>query len=135
MEIVHISAECYPVAKVGGLGDVVGALPKYQAKQGHVVKVVMPMYRTKFLYENELELVHQSGQYLGPHWFQYNVIKEKTNKLGFDLYLVDINKLLDREKVYGYDDDIERFLSFQIAVCDWLTQWQHKPDVINLHEV
>jgi starch synthase len=134
MEIVHVSAECYPVAKVGGLGDVVGALPKYQAKQGHVVKVVVPMYRTKFLYENEWELVHQSSQNLGPHWFQYNVIKEKTNKLGFDLYLVDINNLLDREKVYGYDDDIERFLSFQIAVCDWMSKWLHQPDVINLHD-
>ena len=134
MEIIHVSAECYPVAKVGGLGDVVGALPKYQARQGHVVKVVMPMYRTKFLYENEWELVHQSSQYLGPHWFQYSVIKEKTNKLGFDLYLLDINGLLDREKVYGYDDDIERFVSFQIAVCDWLSKWHHKPDVINLHD-
>ena len=30
MTIVHISAECYPAAKAGGLGDVVGALPKYQ---------------------------------------------------------------------------------------------------------
>jgi starch synthase len=134
MEIVHVSAECYPVAKVGGLGDVVGALPKYQAKQGHVVKVVMPMYRTKFLYENEWELVHQSSQYLGAHWFQYNVIKEKTNKLGFDLYLIDINNLLDREKVYGYDDDMERFISFQIAVCDWMSKWQHKPDVIHAHD-
>ena len=65
MEIIHVSAECYPVAKVGGLGDVVGALPKYQAKLGHITKVVMPMYRTKFLYENDWELVHQSSQYLG----------------------------------------------------------------------
>ena len=134
MEIIHVSAECYPVAKVGGLGDVVGALPKYQAKLGHITKVVMPMYRTKFLYENEWELVHQSSQYLGPQWFNYNVIKEKTNKLGFDLFLVDINGLLDREKVYGYDDDTERFISFQIAVCDWLSKWQHKPDIVHVHD-
>ncbi len=49
MEILHVSAECYPVAKAGGLGDVVGALPKYQQLAGHIAKVVMPMYRTKFL--------------------------------------------------------------------------------------
>jgi starch synthase len=134
MEIIHVAAECYPVAKAGGLGDVVGALPKYQAKQGHITKVVMPMYRTKFLYENEWELVHQSGQYLGVHWFNYNVIKEKTNKLGFDLYLVDINGLLDRERVYGYDDDVERFTSFQIAVCDWINSWQHKPGIVHVHD-
>ena len=52
MEIIHVSAECYPVAKAGGLGDVVGALPKYQNNLGHIAKVVMPMYRTKFLYEH-----------------------------------------------------------------------------------
>ncbi|MGI8598699.1 MAG: glycogen synthase [Chitinophagaceae bacterium] len=134
MEIIHVSAECYPVAKAGGLGDVVGALPKYQAEMGHVVKVLMPMYRTKFLYQNDWELVHEGGQHLGDHWFNYAVIKEKTNKLGFDLYLVDINGLLDREKIYGYDDDTERFLAFQIAVCDWLAKWQHKPQIIHCHD-
>ena len=56
MEIIHVSAECYPVAKAGGLGDVVGSLPKYQAELGHVTKVVMPMYRTKFLYENNFDI-------------------------------------------------------------------------------
>jgi starch synthase len=134
MEIIHVSAECYPVAKAGGLGDVAGALPKYQTNLGHIVKLVMPMYRTKFLYENSWELVHQGGQFLGPHWFHYNVIKEKTNKLGFDLYLIDIHGLLDREKVYGYDDDTERFLSFQIAVCDWINSWQDKPSIIHCHD-
>ena len=53
MDILHVSAECYPVAKAGGLGDVVGALPKYQCKAGHTAKVVMPMYETKFLLNNE----------------------------------------------------------------------------------
>ncbi|RYZ16967.1 MAG: glycogen synthase [Chitinophagaceae bacterium] len=134
MEIIHVSAECYPVAKAGGLGDVVGALPKYQVGLGHVAKVVMPMYRTKFLYANEFELVHEGGQLLGEHYFNYAIIKEKTNTLGFDLYLVDINGLLDREKVYGYDDDTERFLAFQIAVCDWMSKWEHQPDIIHCHD-
>lgn len=134
MEIIHVTAECYPVAKAGGLGDVAGALPKYQNALGHTAKVVMPMYRTKFLYDNQWELVHEGGQSLGGQWFHYSIIREKTNKLGFDLYLVDINGLLDREKVYGYDDDIQRFVAFQIAVCDWLVQWQHFPDIIHCHD-
>lgn len=134
MEIIHVSAECYPVAKAGGLGDVVGALPKYQNQLGHIAKVVMPMYRTKFLFENKWETVHESGTYLGSEWFRYAIIKETTNKLGFDLYLVDISGLLDREQVYGYDDDTQRFLAFQIAVAHWIKQWNHKPDVIHCHD-
>lgn len=129
-----MSAECYPMAKAGGLGDVAGALPKYQNALGHVAKVVMPMYRTKFLYANEWELVHEGGLMLGSQWFKYSIIREKTNKLGFDLYLVDINGLLDREKIYGYDDDRERFICFQLAVCDWMSHWHHLPDIVHCHD-
>src|SRR6187401_3777991 len=94
----------------------------------------MPMYRTKFLYNNDWELVHEGSQYLRTKWFHYSVIKELTNKLGFDLYLVDINGLLDREKVYGYNDDTERFISFQIATLDWMNNWEHRPDVVHVHD-
>jgi len=134
MEILHVSAECYPVAKAGGLGDVVGALPKYLNKLGHIAKVVMPMYRTKFLYANKWEVVHKGYTNLGNWWFEFTVIKEATNVLDFDLYLIDINGLLDREKVYGYDDDSERFTAFQIAVLDWVNEWKHHPDVIHVHD-
>ncbi len=134
MEILHVSAECYPVAKAGGLGDVVGALPKYLNEAGHIAKVVMPMYRTKFLYANQWEVVHKGNTNLGNYWFDFTIIKEATNKLGFDLYLVDINGLLDREKVYGYSDDTERFTAFQIAVLDWINAWQHTPDIIHVHD-
>lgn len=134
MEIIHVSAECYPVAKAGGLGDVVGALPKYQNELGHIAKVVMPMYKTKFLLANEWEVVHKGRSNMGDYWFDYTIIKEATNKLGFDLYLVDINGLLDREKIYGYDDDTQRFVGFQIAVVDWILQWVHKPDVVHVHD-
>ncbi len=134
MEIIHVSAECYPVAKAGGLGDVVGALPKYQCKAGHFAKVVMPMYRTKFLYTNEWVVDYKGSAYLGEYYFEFTIIKEKTNKLGFDLYLVDINGLLDRETIYGYNDDPQRFIAFQIAVLTWLSTWQHNPDVIHVHD-
>ena len=134
MEIIHVSAECYPVAKAGGLGDVVGALPKYQNKLGHTSKVVMPMYRTPFLYKNKFEVVHKGAFGMANYWLEYTVIKESDNILGFDLYLVDIFGLLDREKVYGYDDDQERFLAFQIAVVDWLSTWQHRPDIVHVHD-
>lgn len=134
MEIIHVSAECYPMAKAGGLGDVVGALPKYQNKLGHIAKVVMPMYRTKFLYTHQFEVVHKGAFAMSPYWFEYTVIREATNELGFDLYLVDINGLLDREKIYGYDDDIERFVAFQIAVVDWMSKWHHHPDIVHVHD-
>jgi starch synthase len=134
MEIIHVSAECYPVAKAGGLGDVVGALPKYQVLAGHIAKVVMPMYRTKFLMTHEWDVVHKGYTNLGNWWFNYTVIKERRNELGFDLYLIDINGLLDREKVYGYDDDIERFTAFQVSVVDWISDWNHAPDLIHVHD-
>ena len=134
MEIIHLSAECYPVAKVGGLGDVVGALPKYQNKLGHVAKVVMPAYNSKFLYENEFETVYDGWVKVGTTNYQARIIREKTNKLGFDIFLVHIAGLFDRDGVYGFNDDTERFIAFQIAALDWIAQWEHRPDVVHVHD-
>lgn len=134
MEIIHLSFECYPVAKAGGLGDVVGALPKYQNKAGHTAKVVMPMHRTKFLYQHEWDIDFKGRANLADWWFDFTVIKERHNTLGFDLYLIDINGLLDREQIYGYGDDTERYVGFQVAFLNWVNHWQHKPDVIHCHD-
>ncbi len=134
MEILHVTAECYPMAKAGGLGDVLGALPKYQEQSGCISKVVVPMYRTRYLYNKQWELVHEGRQRLGSYSFAYSVIRERSRELGFDLYLIDINGLLDRPNIYGYDDDPQRFLAFQIAVLDWVNQWKHRPDLIHAHD-
>lgn len=134
MQILHVSAECYPYAKVGGLGDVVGALPKYQQLAGNGAQVIVPMHRTKFLYQNEWEEVYK-GNFMLHDWnVQYTIIKEKTNKLGFELYCVDIFGLLDREQVYGYNDDAERFIAFPVAVADWVNSWTNLPDVVHVHD-
>ena len=134
MTLFHISAECYPVAKVGGLADVVGALPKYQNQLGHSAKVVVPGYDNKFTQENEFESVHSGKLRLGEFLFPYTVLKEKTNKLGFELYCIAIPELFDRPNVYSYEDDTERFLAFQIAFLNWLTETNQYPDVLHCHD-
>ncbi|OIV40887.1 glycogen synthase [Flavobacterium johnsoniae] len=134
MEIFHISAECYPMAKVGGLADVVGALPKYQSNAGHHVRVVVPAYDTKFKRENNFDCVHWGTVKLGNFNFPFSILKESTDKLGYELYLIEINELFNRQNVYGYEDDIERFLSFQIAALDWIVARNKVPDIINCHD-
>lgn len=134
MTIYHISAECYPIAKVGGLADVVGALPKYQNQLGHVAKVVVPGYDNKFANENEFETVHQGQLKLGLFQFSYSILKENSNLLGFELYLIAIPDLFNRPNVYSYKDDTERFLSFQIAFLNWITETNQYPDILHCHD-
>jgi len=64
----------------------------------------------------------------------FNVLKETTDQLGYELYLIEIKELFDRPNIYGYEDDIERFLSFQIAALDWISQRNSIPDIINCHD-
>lgn len=84
--------------------------------------------------ENEFEVVYDSWCNLGQKGYSVRILREKTNKLGFDLFLVHIPGLMDRENVYGYGDDTERFITYQIAVLDWINQWEHQPDVIHCHD-
>ena len=112
MEILNVSAECFPVAKVGGLADVVGALPKYQKKLGVSSKVVMPFYANSFAQGKRFDRVYKHHLKLGKLHFDFEVLVPKT-PLDFPLYLIKIPGLLDRPEVYSYDDDTERFLAFQ----------------------
>ena len=134
MRVFHLSAECYPVAKVGGLADVVGALPKYQNQLGLQAAVVMPFYDRKFTQENEFDIVFQASELLGSQRFYFEILKEKTDKLGFELYLVKIPGLLDRENIYSYPDETQQFIAFQIAFLDWITWSQQTPDLIHCHD-
>ncbi|NIT56762.1 MAG: glycogen synthase, partial [Aliifodinibius sp.] len=61
MNVFHLSAECYPVAKVGGLADVVGALPKYLNKELTTASVVMPKYANEWIENHTFETVLQGS--------------------------------------------------------------------------
>ncbi len=134
MEIIHISAECYPVAKAGGLGDVVGALPKYQKMLGHSASVIMPFYHGKFSRSNKFTVIFSGYARLGHTNFEFSVLTLEDNNLGYDLYMIDIPGLFDRENIYSYHDDTERFITFQIATLNWLNQRERTPDVVHCHD-
>ncbi|WP_158825894.1 glycogen synthase [Mucilaginibacter lacusdianchii] len=134
MRIFHLAAECYPVAKVGGLADVVGALPKYQNQAGHQAAVVLPYYNRKFVQESEFDVVFEASNLLGTKRYEFEIWKERTNKLGFELFLIYIPGLLDREEVYSYPDEREQFIAFQLAFLDWINWSQQKPDLIHCHD-
>ncbi len=133
MKILHISAECYPIAKVGGLADVVGALPKYQNIQKTSSEVLMPFYDNTFTQKNTFTTLYQSNVNLGSQSFSFEIKKLENNELGFDIFFVSIPDLIFTNYVYS-SDDTDRFLAFQIAALDWILTLKKKPSIIHCHD-
>ncbi|GAB1856208.1 glycogen synthase GlgA [Flavobacteriaceae bacterium MHTCC 0001] len=133
MTIIHISAECYPIAKVGGLADVVGALPKYQNSTEITAKVIMPFYDNTFTKNHTFSTIYSASLTLGTTTIDFNILTLDDNTLGFDIFFVDIPTLLFKDYVYS-SDDTERFLAFQIATLDWVSTWETLPDIIHCHD-
>jgi len=136
MRVIHISAECFPIAKVGGLADVVGALPKYQEASGVSSSVIMPFYDNKFTQANinKTAIVSSGSVDLGNDNFEYDILKLPKIVLGFEVYLIKIKGLTDKENVYGYGNDVERFVAFQKVACDYITTQKDKPSVVHCHD-
>lgn len=140
MKILHISMECYPAAKAGGMGDVVGALPIYLNKAGEEAAVIIPKHRTKWLEAQSYETIIQGDLRLHHGSVHYAIQKVKNDTLGFDLYVADIPGKFDRPGVYtdehgrGYGDEIERHVCFQQAVLQWVMVMKERPDVLHCHD-
>lgn len=133
MNIIHISAECYPIAKVGGLADVVGALPKYQNNSETSSQVIMPFYDLKFTKENTFTSIFESELTLGETTHEFKILKAEKGILDFDVFFVDVPDLVFEDYVYSFDDT-HRFLAFQIAALDWMLIWETHPDIIHCHD-
>ncbi|MCK0155942.1 glycogen synthase [Cellulophaga sp. F20128] len=133
MQIIHISAECYPVAKVGGLADVVGSLPKYQNKLGYTSAVIMPYYKNKFVEQNSFKTIYESTVALGVYKLNFSIRMLANNPLDFDVYFVDVPELLYKDYVYSANDT-DRFIAFQIAALDWILTLDKKPEIIHCHD-
>lgn len=129
------------MAKAGGLGDVVGSLPKYLNIEGVESMVVMPKYDNSWVQDNQFQEIF-SGEF--NYWGEltkYSVWLLKSADLGFPLFMIDIPGRFDRPGIYidpqtgnAYWDEKERFISFQIAVLEWLKDREEIPDIIHCHD-
>lgn len=134
LEVFHLSAECHPIAKVGELADVVSALAVRQNELNVDAKVVMPYFDNTFVKQEKFNAVFEGQIEMGKNTYKFKVLSPKETFVWFDLFLIRIEGLLDREDVYDYSDDTERYIAFQIATLDFLNQLQRKPDIIHCHD-
>ena len=133
MKILFTAFECAPFFKTGGLGDVAGALPKELAKKGLETIVVLP-YFTKMAskYQDQCEDVLSFSVNVG--WRkQYCGIKKLKDE-NVTYYFIDNLYYFDREQLYGYDDDGERFAFFQQAVIEMMEKIAFIPDVMHIND-
>jgi len=143
LKILFTSPECFPFAKVGGLGDVVGALPLALAARGHDVRVVLPRYRSTKKFESHL-LSGALGVPFGPTtmWAGVRRAELKSARAGqppVPVYLLEHDHYFDRGGVYNdeqgsFGDDLARFAFLSkgsIEVCRYLG---FEPDVIHVND-
>ncbi|NRB63821.1 MAG: glycogen synthase [Saprospiraceae bacterium] len=140
MKVLHVSAECYPAAKAGGLGDVVGALPKYLNNMEWPSAVIMPKYRTKWVRAQKIRPVFAGVYPLKGDLIPYSIEIAENTELGFPLYLVNIVGQFDRPGIYGdsdagwYSDNGTRFIHFQLATLAWVKQMSSPPSLNHCHD-
>ncbi len=129
MKILFASAEAYPLAKVGGLGDVAGSLPKALRALGHDVRLILPRYAA----------IREATNDVGPFAVRIGGAEHaaglRTTAIGeVPVYLVDAPEWFDRPKVYEYADDGKRFAFFARAILDILPAAGWWPDVLHLND-
>ena len=135
-KILYIGAEAMPFAATGGLGDVMGSLPKavVEAGEGDIdVRVVMPLYRS--VSEQWRGMMKTEAEFeVGIAWRrQYCAVKSLV-KDGVTYYFIDNEYYFNRDALYGSFDDGERFAFFSKATLEMLDKLDYYPDVINAND-
>ena len=132
LKILIVSSEAAPFVKSGGIGDVVGSLPKALRKLGADVRVVIPKFR-KIKNENYIDV-----EYLGCFDVKLGWRTQKAGVLfkngEVPTYFIENDFYFGRDELYGYDDDNERFAFFSKAVLDMLPFVDFVPDIIHCND-
>jgi len=129
MRILFVAAEASPIAKVGGMGDVVGALPKILRKLGHDVRIIMPYYG--FL-PDKVDIPIEPVWWGDAMFQKFAVYETLLPETDVPLYLFG-HPCFSGRSVYGGDDEYWRFTFFANGAGEFA--WNYwKPQIIHCHD-
>ena len=140
LRILMVSSECVPFAKTGGLGDVLGALPVFLKKQGHDVRVVIPMY--SFIDRRKFDInvvIDKMSVQMGNEHIIFSVCKAILNET-VPIYFIDYEPFFGRSNIYhdnyfyDYQDNPERFSFLSKASLQLCHELDFKPDIVHAHD-
>ena len=132
MKVCFIAAEAAPFVKVGGLGDVIGSLPKALRELGVDARVILPLYSS--IDRERFGLKYKAYQFVDLGWRHSYCGIFETEVDGVPCYFVDNEQYFNRDSIYGQIDDGERFAFFSKAALEILPVLDFKPDVVNVND-
>ncbi len=138
MNILFLSSEVAPFAKTGGLGDVAAALPRQLHKNGHDVRLFLPLYSridtAKFAFR-KVESLKPWRVNLGSHSYEVAVFAARLPGSELDVFFLHCPALYGRQALYSSDGDEHlRFLVLSHAALQACQQWRFKPDVVHCND-
>ncbi len=137
MYCIHIASELAPVAKVGGLADVLLGLCRELSWKGHDVDIIIPKYDcmdSNDVRDLTIDYLDLKSFYEG-EWYSNTIWVGWVENL--KVYFIDPHHprlFFNRGCFYGCIDDIERYLYFSRTAMEFLYKKQLRPDVIHLHD-
>ncbi|HOJ45414.1 MAG TPA: glycogen synthase [Bacilli bacterium] len=133
MKILMVTSEANPYAKTGGLADVVYALAKELTIHGEEASIVMPYYQSIVKRVNgNVKLIGSFDVFMS--WRKQTADLYRTYVDGITYYFIGNAYYFNRENIYGYYDDIERFAFFTLAARNMLKFLKLKPRIIHIHD-
>ncbi|WP_432664629.1 glycogen synthase GlgA [Wukongibacter baidiensis] len=133
LKVLFVTSEAFPFAKTGGLGDVAFALPKELKKQGIDVRVLMPKYKDiDDNFKRKMTICSSCTVKLG--WRNQSCGIEGMEYHGIPFYFIDNEYYYNRDGLYGFHDDHERFLFLCTAVMTVVENIDFIPDIIHCND-